>query len=376
MKIITGELDHKADIDIPPRALFFDIETTGLSPLRAQIYLIGCVRESGGRLIMTQWLDETGREEEQILRAFLAQTAPDDVLIHFNGDRFDLPFVAKRASLYGIDDPLGSLPAIDLYRGIRPYKNLLGFPDYRQQTLEKFFDSGREEHMSGGDLIPVYLTYAKTGRADCRDMVLSHNRADLQGLISLLPLRAYAELSAAEADVTKVRLEDYSDHEGNVRQELLVSFRLHTAPLPEPLAFSYEGCYLRVRGNTGLLKAPVCEEEMKLFHADWRNYYYVPEMDEAVHRSVASFLDPSRRMKASVTTAYTKRRGLFLPQFSFPGTKKRPALPPVCENIFLRSYGDTQFFLELTDEARKDKAFFDRYATHVLRAILMKRTLP
>ncbi len=370
MKIITKTVEYHGAAALPENALFFDIETTGLSPLHAQIYLIGSMRAEGRMLCLTQWLDETGTEEQEILRAFAASLTGCEMLVHFNGAQFDLPFAAKRLALYGITDPLPALRSLDLYQCVYPFKNILGLPNYRQQTLEALFDSGRAEHMSGGDLIPVYREYVRTGRDDLRDRVLSHNEADLQGLLALLPLRAFGALRDAKLCIDKAYLRDYPDVKGNVRQELIMVFQLSSPALPQPVAASYDGCYLRIRERNGILKVPVFSGELKLYYEDYRNYYYVPEMDEAVHKSVSSFLDFARREKATAATAYTRRQGMFLPQYSFRATKKRPALLPVSEVSFVRSYGDDSQFLELTPQRKSDKVFFERYAAHILHAVL------
>ena len=74
-------------------ALFFDIETTGLSPSSAIVFLIGIVRKVSGSWQLTQWLAQRPADEALLLQAFSDAAINCDTLIHFNGSTFDLPFI-------------------------------------------------------------------------------------------------------------------------------------------------------------------------------------------------------------------------------------------------------------------------------------------
>lgn len=57
-------------------------------------------------------------------------------------------------------------------------------------------------------------------------------------------------------------------------------------------------------------------DTLKYFYPDYQNYYYLPEEDMAIHKSIADSVDPSYRKKATKNTCYTKKAGIFLPQGS------------------------------------------------------------
>ena len=54
--------------------------------------------------------------------------------------------------------------------------------------------------------------------------------------------------------------------------------------------------------------------ELKYFFPDYKNYYYLPLEDQAVHKSVGAFVDPEHRQKAKAANCYQRRTGTFLPQ--------------------------------------------------------------
>ena len=54
----------------PEKALFFDIETTGLSPYGSALYLIGAASVKDGAVEFCQWFSESLSDEIPVLRAF------------------------------------------------------------------------------------------------------------------------------------------------------------------------------------------------------------------------------------------------------------------------------------------------------------------
>ena len=87
---------------IAPREdlLFFDIETTGFSGASSQLYLIGCVYFDGFGWRLIQWFADTRGCEAQLLDAFFSFMKDFRVLVHFNGDGFDIPYLLKCCSLF------------------------------------------------------------------------------------------------------------------------------------------------------------------------------------------------------------------------------------------------------------------------------------
>jgi len=60
-------------------------------------------------------------------------------------------------------------------------------------------------------------------------------------------------------------------------------------------------------------KPEAIECELKHYFNDFKNYYYLPAEDEAMHKSVAQYVDASAKQKATRETAYTKKAGHFYP---------------------------------------------------------------
>ena len=126
-------------------------------------------------------------------------------------------------------------------------------------------------------------------------------------------------------------------------------------PLPIPLSSSVNNCYFRGENDTASLKVPIIEEELKYFYANYKDYYYLPTEDIALHKSVAGFVDKEHRLPASAANCYTRKFSLYLPQWD-----------AVFTPFFKREYKSRELFFELTDELKKDRQAFTTYAKHVL----------
>ena len=121
-EIVTGD---KGQV-LRDSYVVFDIETTGFSGDYASVYLIGCVWHDGNTWILTQYFAETRDAEEEVLDAFFALLRTKRILVHFNGDGFDIPFLTKRCVFYKKDWNFEAVESFDIYKKIRPVSDESG----------------------------------------------------------------------------------------------------------------------------------------------------------------------------------------------------------------------------------------------------------
>ena len=363
MRIVSQKIDISPQEEllgsIAPLSdfLFLDIETTGLSAENAQIYLIGCAYRQSDSWDLIQWMDTTGKEEKEILSSFLLFASGYGHLVHYNGERFDLPFLRKRLQAHALEDMTARVQSLDLYAAITPYKRLLGLPDYRQQTMEALLQTGRVEAESGADLVRVYRKYIVDPEPQLLDELLRHNAADVTGLLALVPLMIYSDLDDPDLKVRRAQANYYTDYDGTRKEELFVFFILKR-PIPAPVYASFDHCFVKIEEDSGILKVPLYTEVMKYFYANYKDYYYLPEEDMAVHKYLSSYVERSRRVQARPETCYTKKQSSFLPQWDLYRTP-----------FFKRDYADRELFFEFTDDCKRDRGFLSDYVSYVLRHI-------
>ncbi len=290
--------------------LFVDIETTGLSRSRHQIYLIGLAFYAGGTSFeMHQFFADKPSDEPELLRCFSAYLENAGVrrIITFNGNSFDLPFLCARAAFFGNGLCFDAYELFDIYKECRRRKNMLQLQSYRQKALEQFLGIDREDLYSGGELIKVYENYTKAPSESDAHLLQLHNYEDVQNMYRLLDIFAYDRLFSCEASVDCVSIEPYTQLDGSPSEELIAV--LH-APciLPGELSVRHpvSGVYLRTHADRVHVRIPLYQRMARMYFPDYKNYFYLPSEDMAVHKSIAACVDPAYRQKATPETCYSR----------------------------------------------------------------------
>lgn len=337
-------------------AVFFDIETTGFSAKKNAIYLIGSLRPEGDHWQLTQWLAEDKSTDEQraILNAFFADIATCTRLVTYNGATFDLPFIDKKCEALGLMARLSHWEHLDLYKEIRRLNKVLKLESLKLKAVEAFLGIHREDEYSGGALIPIFETFAKSGNENLKQLLLLHNYEDIRDMLFILPMLAYQYLFTGNSMFTIQT--NITKQPGDSQLQLsltplhplpkpLPALSLSLAPTPDrpataslttdcaaidsPAADSLStapsgggtdpscpGCTITLTAGTDkvLLTLPLLSAELKFFYENHKDYYYLPAEDCAIHKSVAGFVDKDFRRRATPKNCYTKKAGVFLPQ--------------------------------------------------------------
>lgn len=391
-------------IGAPEDVLFFDIETTGLSARSAGLYLIGVLTYTANNWTLLQYFCEDVADEPAVLQAFFELLRTKKILISYNGDGFDIPFLRHMVEQYGLHTPhphhstalqeradrvdcvdcpdtdesaiadapplysFDTVESFDLFKKFRPLKHLLGLPDLKLKSCERFLGIDREDRFTGGELIEVYFEWQKTKAPALLDTLLLHNAEDIANLPNLLPLLRYRSLPHSNFQLrAHERLQDGttplvhlsftllspmspSAHAPveNDTHEVTEARRLHwpALTLPKPMDLRGDFWALHAEGSAVELYVQLFEGERKLFFADFEHYYYLPAEDQVIHQSLAEFVDRRARKKACARNCYQRVSGCFLPECSEVYT---PALrAEYRDKLRYAQYSDTLF----DDEAK------------------------
>ena len=420
-------------IGAPEDVLFFDIETTGLSARSAGLYLIGMLTytvdasitkerntsaptssittspdssepEAAGHWTLLQYFCEDVADEPAVLQAFFELLRTKKILISYNGDGFDIPFLRHTVEQYGLHTPrphrstalqeradrvdcvdcpatdgsaiadarplysFDTVESFDLFKKFRPLKRLLDLPDLKLKSCERFLGIDREDRFTGGELIEVYFEWQKTKVPALLDTLLLHNAEDIANLPNLLPLLRYRSLPHSDFQLRAHEcLQDgttplvhlsftllspmppsaHAPAENGAR-EATDDRRQHwpALTLPKPMDLRGDFWALHAEGSAVELYVQLFEGERKLFFADFEHYYYLPAEDQVIHQSLAEFVDRSARKKACARNCYQRVSDCFLPECSEVYT---PALrAEYRDKLRYAQYSDTLF----DDEAK------------------------
>lgn len=332
------------------QCIFFDIETTGLSWRCSHIYLLGAVFMENSQWVHRQWFCQRPSEEREVLEQFAQLLNSHKLLIHFNGNTFDVPYLMHKYTFYQMEQSWEHISHLDLYQQLLPYKKLLGMEHMRQKDLEILTGVRREDPFTGGELIACYQEYLQTGDERLYRTLSLHNLEDVEGLIRLLPLLSIPRLFRGELKLNIVSfiLTDNNSNELSITAEFTDTF---------PLEMELKTPWYRLEINkTGCLATIfVFEGTMKYFFSNYRDYFYLPLEDEAIHKSVGIFVDKEHREKAKACNCYTKKKGRFLPQFKTVFTPE-----------FYREYKDSPAWFELGTDFFEQPDNLRLYLNHLL----------
>lgn len=329
--------------------LFFDIETTGFSGEKNQVYLIGCIYYDLSKSCWTllQWFADTPDSEQELLIHFFLFLKDYTKLVHFNGDTFDLPFLLKRCRHYHLPYDFSLIESIDIYRSIRPWRSALKLSSLKQKSIEQFLGIRREDQFSGGELVDVYADYLDTKNPDLLKLLILHNEDDLKGMPQILPILSYPDLLKQPFSLTDQTL--YTDRKGQTVLTLTCQLPF-SLPVPFETPGQLPGSQIQGKDKKLLVFIPLYQGELKYFYPNYQDYYYLPWEDTAIHKSVGEYVTPKARKKATAKTCYTKKEGLFLPQ-----------LKPLFSQIFRESYQGKLAYALYDSALLSDPAAADAY---------------
>ncbi|MCD8122264.1 MAG: ribonuclease H-like domain-containing protein [Clostridiales bacterium] len=335
--------------------LFFDIETTGLSADYTHVYLIGCTYWNGEGWDLIQWFADTADSEAELLHSFFAFLKHYKILLHFNGDGFDIPYLLKRCAHLHLPFDFSAVTSVDIYKRIKPYKKLLGLESLRQKSIEAFLGVTRTDQYNGGQLIEVYQNYLVSHADSLYDLLILHNEDDLKGMPSILPILNYSDLLEHPLTLIRQQILEGTDSAGTIRHILeLVCEGEATIPVPFTAATPPVLC--EATGNRLTFAVELYDGTLKRFYPDYKNYCYLIAEDTAVHKSVAESLPKSARTRATAKTCYTKISGCFVPQFE-----------SIWEPALREQLKDKLSYAALSDVCLADPACFQAYLRQLLR---------
>ncbi len=172
------------------RALFFDVETTGLSGGAGTLaFVAGCGWFDDDGFRVRQFFLSGPADERAMLDALAEMFGTASLLVTFNGRSFDVPVMEMRWAFHRLDAPTDALPHFDM---LPPARRLWGGgeSDCSLSTLERsLFGVQRDGDVPGFEIPTRYFQFLRTGDPRTIEGVLEHNRQDV---VSLAVVTAHA----------------------------------------------------------------------------------------------------------------------------------------------------------------------------------------
>ena len=342
-------------------SIFFDIETTGFSPITSSVYLVGCLYRDGQNIVISQFFAENKSEEKELLIPFMKLLSHFKTIITFNGIGFDIPFIKAKCDALNIEEHFRDFEYLDIFKLVSNIKFLLKQANYKQKTIESFLGIHRDDIFSGGELINVYDDYVITHSKEAEHLLLLHNYEDVLGMLDLLPILTYQQILNGAYSIESVELEPFTSYSGETGKEIIITLK-NDYIVPKRVSFQQDGFYFTMNKDTSKVRVAVFEGELKYFYPNHKDYFYLPKEDMAIHKSVATFVDKEYRERAKACNCYSRKEGIFIPQKDV-----------VMQPFFLKTYKDKISYFELTDDFLTSDIMLRRYVEHIFSFAMKNR---
>lgn len=358
--MLTLDTFYPSDIHITDQTLLLNIETTGLSPRNAFVFMIGLGWQEEKGWHFRCLLAEKKMDERELMQSFRHILANFGQVLTYGGQSFTYRFLNDRWRNYSDASPFSNeetvdstlfqnVRQLDIQKDISPFRHLISMENTRKSTAEAFIRYTRPEHLAPEALIKCYTSWELSQEETLLSQLKAHHEADMIGLLHLHSLSAYTQFFRGVFDKLQLcRLEGNFCH-----LDLLLK-----APVPQRIQLSNALLSFVLEENTAHLAIPVFSGELKYFlPGPVKDYYYLPQEDRAVHRSIACYVDKAYRQKATAATCYVRQKGLFLPSFD-------ASLQPA----FKKSFEDRQLYILCdTENLTSDQEFLKPYISSLVK---------
>lgn len=327
-ELITERTSYRYEpLLLPPKAFFLCLDTTGLAPEESHISVLSAGYFSEEGFIITQWLNETGFEDDKILKALFAFVKDHqfDTMITYYGSYFLMPFLAKKAAQYELADEFEQFSKItheDLYKIAHKMKDVLHLKSTRQKKVEDALKIKRKSDISGKDLVIAYQHFVGLSRPaiceslsaelkkECkksREDLLFHNKEGLLVLTKLSILLIFKALKDVNLGLIS-----------NIVRESAYDFSFEICtPFPGTFTMKHQDMTFTLDGSICSLFVPVFADESNSDGSDteinyvyrhplknYKDYYYLPYEDRAIHKSLAASYPKNQKEKATADNCY------------------------------------------------------------------------
>lgn len=173
--------NHRLD-EIYKESLFIDIETTGLSKIYSDIISITLLVYKDDKFRIYQIFCQYKSDQPQTLKYLKDLMKSKKYIITYNGNSFDIPFLAEKSKQFGTGLDFESLTKIDLYLLMKKLKYKINIVDLKLKTVEEYFCIERNDTIGGMDVFTLYEAYKLEPRKEFSDLILLHNYEDVNNL--------------------------------------------------------------------------------------------------------------------------------------------------------------------------------------------------
>ncbi len=151
---------------------FLDIESTSLFADTGMLVCAVLRREDTDMVFFV----DSPRREKPVLKRLSEEISRREALITFNGRSFDLPFLASRMLVLGLDDAVLEVEChVDVFEGC---KHVLRFDKLSLNHIARVLGVEVLAGLDGRDVPRLYLSYLSHRQRELKDQIIQHCLSD------------------------------------------------------------------------------------------------------------------------------------------------------------------------------------------------------
>lgn len=263
-KLFSAELPLTSTDIADSQSCIFQMQTTGHYWRNSLITDIGMITSSDDEKCWEEHFQlEKEADEYDMLVAFAERIESYNHLIGYNSTSFHLPYLEQKYRAYGLKSPFFGKQHTDLYIKYKALGKQMGI-SLKLEFLRDFLKLPEE----------------------C-------NELEIIAAVSMLD--NYKRFFEGTFDVF---------HAENLGEELLITLTTECL-FPAPYHHRYPGYYLICDKNQAKIKIKLYDNRLRMYYPNYQDYYYLPEEDTVIHKSMASAIDKKNRIKAEPSNCYT-----------------------------------------------------------------------
>lgn len=159
--------------------LYFDIETMGLNSRYDKVRMITLLYFEDNEVISEQIFATDKKSELMLLVSLIQKIEKNYLLIHYNGNSFDIPFLNNRFKANKLHYKINSKNTVDLYQII---KNRIDKESLKLKDIEKYYNIYRaKDDVDGFEWIELLKKYDRSKKTSTKKLFL-HNYFDVINL--------------------------------------------------------------------------------------------------------------------------------------------------------------------------------------------------
>ena len=165
----------------------------------------------------------------------------------------------------------------------------------------------RQDIFTGGEMIKYYYQYRKNPSRTLQNRILLHNKEDLLGLPALFSIIQNIQLLKQSVNKQNFSIQKNKQKENELQGKILLN-----SPLSINLFLNQPWGKMILTKEESIIKIVLYLCYKTLYHfPNYKEYYYLPKQDEAIHKSIGKFVDPLRREQAKASNSILKEKDIF-----------------------------------------------------------------